>query len=96
MNTETEYNGWSNWQTWALALWLNNDEMSYNHMISLARVNDDTTSLSRAIKSDMQDLRGYHDDLRLKPLEDVYDGCLTDEYFGTIDFDAIADSFLED
>ncbi len=29
-NTRT-YNGWSNYETWAVKLWLNNDEGSYNY-----------------------------------------------------------------
>jgi hypothetical protein len=29
MNTET-YNGWTNYETWNVALWLQNDETMYN------------------------------------------------------------------
>ena len=29
---ETEYNGWPNWTTWNVALWLGNDEALYNAM----------------------------------------------------------------
>jgi hypothetical protein len=27
--TDTSYNGWSNWETWNMALWLDNDEGFY-------------------------------------------------------------------
>lgn len=27
-----DYNGWANWQTWNVALWLNNDESHYRAM----------------------------------------------------------------
>ena len=27
--TETSYNGWTNYETWNVALWVNNDEGSY-------------------------------------------------------------------
>jgi len=28
--TDTEYNGWTNYETWNVALWINNDECLYN------------------------------------------------------------------
>lgn len=28
--TDTEYNGWENYKTWNVALWINNDEGLYN------------------------------------------------------------------
>ncbi|NIU00386.1 MAG: hypothetical protein GWN01_05435 [Nitrosopumilaceae archaeon] len=31
----TTYNGFTNWDTWDLALWLNNDEGIYNHALNL-------------------------------------------------------------
>jgi hypothetical protein len=30
MSESTRYNGWSNYETWLVALWLNNDQVSYN------------------------------------------------------------------
>ena len=29
MKTEKTYNGWHNWETWAAALWIDNDEPNY-------------------------------------------------------------------
>tara|TARA_Y100000310_G_C20581682_1_gene763322 strand:+ start:149 stop:511 length:363 start_codon:yes stop_codon:yes gene_type:complete len=31
MNEKREYNGWTNWETWLVNLWLNNDEIAYNY-----------------------------------------------------------------
>ena len=28
--TDTEYNGWTNYETWNVALWINNDQGLYN------------------------------------------------------------------
>lgn len=30
MSEVTGYNGWSNYETWLVALWLNNDRLTYN------------------------------------------------------------------
>lgn len=35
MSESTGYNGWSNYETWLVALWLNNDEVSYNYLEAL-------------------------------------------------------------
>lgn len=29
--TETKYNGWTNYETWCVALWIDNDELQYRH-----------------------------------------------------------------
>lgn len=31
-----KYNGWTNYETWAVNLWLSNDESSYNGVLRLA------------------------------------------------------------
>jgi hypothetical protein len=30
MREQTEYNGWSNYETWLVSLWLDNDRLTYN------------------------------------------------------------------
>ncbi len=35
MSESTGYNGWSNYETWLVALWLNNDQASYNALEAL-------------------------------------------------------------
>lgn len=34
---KTEYNGWRNYETWAVNLWLDNEEPTYEHARTLAR-----------------------------------------------------------
>jgi hypothetical protein len=36
MTTETGYNGWKNYETWVIALWLDNEHHTYNLMRELA------------------------------------------------------------
>jgi hypothetical protein len=35
MGESIGYNGWSNYETWLVALWLNNDQASYNALEEL-------------------------------------------------------------
>ena len=41
MNTDNEtYNGWANWETWNVALWIENDEGFYDFAKSVKRARD--------------------------------------------------------
>ena len=51
MTNDNEYNGWANYETWNVALYLDNDEGIYNFMLEglrhlLAERNDDWTGIS--------------------------------------------------
>lgn len=35
--TDRKYNGWTNYETWVVSLWMDNDEYSQNHWIRTAR-----------------------------------------------------------
>ena len=37
MKTESSYNGWKNYETWNVALWLDNDQGSYNYWRGVAQ-----------------------------------------------------------
>lgn len=36
MKTDDTYQGWTNYETWAVALWLDNEEPSYRHWRAVA------------------------------------------------------------
>lgn len=38
------YEGWKNWDTWNVALWLNNDEPAYRMMRAFCAICDDITA----------------------------------------------------
>lgn len=37
MGDEQGYNGWSNYETWATALWIDNNQVTYTHARELAK-----------------------------------------------------------
>ncbi|MBE9593292.1 MAG: hypothetical protein IMF19_07405 [Proteobacteria bacterium] len=37
MKTEERYNGWANYETWCVKLWIDNEESSYNYWLERAK-----------------------------------------------------------
>ena len=59
MATETQtYNGWKNYETWAVKLWLDNDEPTYRYIRRLIR---ETETVSRCTQQGCGDLRHDRD-----------------------------------
>lgn len=44
------YNGWSNYETWNVSLWLNNDEPLYRELVRIQRRADDKEELAEKIE----------------------------------------------
>jgi len=44
------YEGWSNKETWNIALWLNNTEGDYRHCVELAKKHTTKNTLGNALK----------------------------------------------
>jgi hypothetical protein len=51
-----EYNGWSNWETWNVLVWLDNEENLYNIKQSFIRTNEHKQDFDNMVKSFLMDL----------------------------------------
>jgi hypothetical protein len=87
------YNGWENYPTWCVNLWLTNDEGLYLDMLDfVAGLLDDELSkydITNSIKEHIENQFRYIDDeasLRTDMLGYA---------FGIVDWNAIADSWIE-
>ena len=59
MTTNETYNGWMNYETWLVALWLDNEPATYQDMTELALRQKD-----RSITLHGESIRAYVDRLR--------------------------------
>lgn len=44
------YNGWSNYETWCVALWIGNEEGSYRESVAMTRAADDEDRLANELR----------------------------------------------
>jgi hypothetical protein len=71
-----KYNGWTNYETWLVALWLDNDEGSYNEMHYMARHSKDVYSLMEQIKEMIEELNPLKDQANL--FSDLLNGAISE------------------
>ena len=50
------YNGWTNWETWQILLWIDNEEYSYKEMRRFVRRNRHSQSLTKLIEGFVREL----------------------------------------
>jgi hypothetical protein len=55
MTDEKGYNGWKNYETWAVALWIDNEQSSYNYARELLSCGDDY-EVVEALKDWIEDM----------------------------------------
>jgi len=86
-----KYNGWTNYETWVVKLWIDNDEGSQNYWMDCAHDADTTIELADQLKQ-------AHDD-DFMPDSDTLTGVYADlmgAALSNVDWYEIAEALLED
>ena len=103
MSTEKGYNGWANYETWNVALWIDNDQGSYFAAFEMAQecydeaeqddkddqLNDAKRALADRLKDWIEEMNPIADQNSL--FTDLLGAAL-----GEVDWYEIAENFLED
>ena len=87
-----EYNGWSNYQTWNVSMWLDNDQVTYYHIREMAKdyLDDDTWKFAAY-------LRDYVEENN--PLADSNASLFTDlmgHALANVEYGVIAEGILDE
>lgn len=99
-NAEDGYQGWSNYETWAVQLWLSNEEPSYRHWTKQAKavamdhesLRAASRALARQMRSEVEEAVEESKGYKLLPgfARDIMSAAL-----GEVDWDEIAGAWLE-
>lgn len=84
----TNYNGWSNYETWNVKMWLDNESGSQDDMYQLAKRATDKGKLSQAIKDYVLE---FQPDLGSNMFADLLNAAISE-----IDWYEIAEAYLND
>ena len=97
-----EYNGWTNYETWNVALWIDNDQGSYNHWRAAAQEAWDeaepTKTWTREESARFKLSEQLKDDIAVEnqpELEGCY-GDLLSAALSEVNWDEIAEHMIED
>lgn len=86
--SDKTYNGWSNYETWAVKLWLDNDQGTQELMQDMARHERTAYKLADALKDMIED---NTPDLGASMYADLLNAALSE-----VDYREIAENILED
>lgn len=99
MTTETGYNGWTNYETWAAALHINNEEGTQANVIewALELIEDDDSTPDETTYSDAtidlaDRIKGLHEEM-MPEVQGVF-ADLLNAALGAIEWREIADGFI--
>lgn len=83
------YQGWTNYETWCVALWLDNEEGSYNYCVELATNNRSAYELGEVLKEMHQEaapeVTGVFADLQNAALSAVNWRELAEHYLAVVE-----------
>jgi hypothetical protein len=105
MNTDKKYNGWTNYETWLVKLWIDNNEGSQNYWIDRTREiheaalpDHNFTQSERAALTLMDELKDQHEETAFDQIKAdngfVHD--LLNAALGEVNWHEIAESLIED
>jgi hypothetical protein len=90
-----EYNGWSNYETWVVNLWLENDQSTYNFMLELlAHAREDYSDKSKVVYSYADMIKEYIEE-NTPEVTGMY-ADLLNSAISEVNFREIARSWYED
>lgn len=104
MSESEGYNGWKNYETWNVALWLDNDEGSYNEVRRLARGvafdhedDDEDDVMQRQARGDLADiLKDYVTENHVPELPASMASDLLNAALSEVDWYEMAEHYLDD
>lgn len=100
MSEEKSYNGWKNYETWAMALWIDNDEGTYNQSREMAKDaleahNERTGYGATAAGSLAHYLKEWQEEMMPEIKASVWSDLLR-AAFSEVDWFEIAENYLEE
>ena len=94
MSEDTTYNGWKNYPTWNVNLWLNNDEGLYHQTLAMVSETRNHAKLVRVETADM--LKSFVCEELAPDLGASFAADLLGYALDQVDWFEIADAWLED
>jgi hypothetical protein len=97
-----DYNGWSNYETWCVNLWLTNEQGTYSDVESMVNELDDNFEDNDDVRREMAEwLKNYVEDLAEATCPGVIEGAsfVADMFgsaLGEVDWYELATSFMID
>jgi hypothetical protein len=86
--SDKSYNGWTNYETWNVALWIDNEPGTYEESRDMARHARSERDLATALQSWVEDMAP---DLGASMFSDLLNAALSE-----VDWDEIAEHFYEE